>query len=125
MSEKLNKEIGTVNYDNIVIKAGDVGHIELAPGQGRLQRGSVIDAEGVLYVGTTADSSGNVTATGKTPSYILCDDTDTDDTEKTVACVYKNGNYIRNNLVTGAGYRLTDEDAEKLRTVNIIVETAE
>lgn len=113
MSEMLNKELGTVGYDNLVIRAGDVGHIQLAEGQGKLQRGSVIGANGKLYDGTD------------TPSYILCDETETDDTEKTTACVYKNGNYIRNSLTVAYGYTLTDADVEKLRTVNIIVETAQ
>lgn len=113
MSEMLNKEVGTVGYDNLVIRAGDVGHIQLAEGQGKLQRGSVITTTGKLYDGTDA------------PSYILCDETETDDTEKTTACVYKNGNYIRNSLVVASGYTLRDADVETLRKVNIIVETAQ
>ena len=54
-----------------------------------------------------------------------CAQSETDDTEKTTACVYKNGNYIRNSLTVASGYTLTDADVEKLRTVNIIVETAQ
>lgn len=113
MSEMLNKDLGTVGYDNLVICAGDVGHIKLAAGQGKLPRGSVIDTTGKLMV------------SGATPAYILCDETEVDDTEETTACVYKNGNYIRNSLYVASGYELTNEDIEKLRTVNIIVETAQ
>lgn len=116
MSEMLNRDLGTVGYDNLVIRAGDVGHVELAAGQGILKRGSIINDDGKLYNGS---------ADGKQPLYILCDDTETDDTEETTASVYKNGNYIRNSLIVATGYTLTDADVEELRKVNIIVETAE
>lgn len=112
MAKMLNKDLGTVDYDNLVIKAGDVGHIELAAGQGILKRGSVIDTEG------------NLLNTGKTAAYILCDTVETDDTEKTVAAAYKNGNYIRNSLIVANSYTLTEADVENLRKVNIIVEAA-
>lgn len=112
MAEMLSKDVGSVGYDNLVIKAGDVGHIELAAGQGVLRRGSVIDVDGKLL------------DAGKVASYILCDDVETDDTEKTIATAYKNGNYIRNSLIVAKSYKLADADVENLRKVNIIVEAA-
>lgn len=112
MSEALNKGLGTVNYDNLVIRAGDVGHVELAAGQGELPRGAVIDTEGKLM------------SEGGSPCYILCDETITDDLEKTIACVYKNGKFVRNSLYVAQGYELTDTDIEKLRCINIMIEDA-
>lgn len=125
MSEALNKGLGTVNYDNLIIRAGDVGHVELAAGQGELPRGAVIDTEGYLMSkGRMIGEEGKQTLIEATPSYILCDDTKTDDTEKTVACVYKNGNFVRNSLYVAQEYELSETDIERLRSVGIIIEDA-
>lgn len=112
MSDLLNKNLGSVNYDNLIIKSGHVGHVQLAAGQGKLSKGSVIATDGTLLT------------TGKEASYILCDDTVTDDTDTVTAAVYKTGNYIRNSLIVADNYTFTDSDAEKLRKVGIIVEAA-
>lgn len=108
----MNTDYGTVEYDNLVNKEGDVGSIQLAAGQGTLAKGSVISTDGTLM------------ATGKTPSYILCDETETDDAETVTGIVWKNGNFVKESLVVATGYTLTDADIASLRDVNIIVESA-
>lgn len=112
MSE-LSKDYGTVDYDNLVIRSGDVGSIQLSAGQGTLKKGSVIDDKGML-----------LNSTSSIPAYVLCDATVTDDTETTTGIIYKNGCFIRESLITDKGYALTDADVEKLRDVGIIVESA-
>lgn len=114
MSTALNKDYGSIEYDNLVIKAGEVGSIQIASGQGTLTRGSVIDANGKLL--------SNVASEGA--KYILCDDTETDDEETVTGIVYKTGVFVRNSLVVAGGYEFTDSNAEELRDVGIIVEDA-
>lgn len=110
---ELSKDYGTVEYDNLVIRSGDVGSIRLAPNQGILKKGSVIDSKGALMC-----------ATSTAAAYVLCDRTVTDDAEDTTGIVYKNGCFIRESLVTAKGYTITDADIEKLRSVGIIIESA-
>lgn len=112
MSDMLNKNYGTLKYDNLVNRAGDVGSIQIAAGQGILERGSVIDDEGKLL---SADG---------TASYILCDETTTDDTDTVTGIVYKNGNFVRNSLIVDKDYELAQKDIDALRKIGIIVETA-
>ncbi|RDY28649.1 hypothetical protein [Lachnotalea glycerini] len=109
----LNKDYGSVDYDNLVNRSGEVGSIQLAAGQGILAKGSVIDTTGMLL------------KNGATAAYILCDETETDDTETVIGIVYKNGNFVRNSLVVASEYTFTDADADNLRDVGIIVETAQ
>ncbi len=108
----MNTDYGTVGYDNLVNRAGDVGSIQLAAGQGTLAKGSVISTDG------------NLMTTGKTPSYILCDETETDDTDTVTGIVWKNGNFVKESLLVKTGYTLTDADIASLRDVNIIIESA-
>lgn len=111
--QELSKDYGTVEYDNLVISAGDVGSIALASGQGTLEKGSVIDSRGLLMCTTSS-----------IPAYVLCDKTVTDDEEATTGIVYKNGCFVRESLVTAKGYTLKNTDIDKLRSVGIIVESA-
>ncbi len=161
----LNQNVSTLNYDNLVNCAGDVGTIKLAAGQGKLLKGSIIDTDGKLLavrVGATTttfvktsdttyddtktyftESNGAYTkatitvfASGTTyyervmstekakASYILCEDIQTDETNQTVATVWKNGNFVKNSVVVGKDYILTDADVADLRDVSIIFESA-
>ena len=118
MSTALNKDYGSVDYDNLVIKAGEVGSIQLAAGQGTLTRGSVIDEAGKLLAGKAGEETAPVA------KYILCDDTETDDDGTVTGIVYKTGVFARNSLIVAKNYKLSDENAEELRDVGIIVEDA-
>lgn len=161
----LNTDYGTVDYDNLINRPGDVGSIQLEAGQGTLERGSVIDNNGKLLdeaeaqvvatYAVTADTvydsdktyytesngvytEANIDAfvTGTTyyekiegvevrkAAYILCDETETDDTETVTGIVYKNGNFVKDSLVVATGYSLTDSDVDDLRHVGIIIEAA-
>ena len=113
MSTVLNKDYGSVDYDNLVIRSGEVGSIQLAAGQGTLERGSVIDGNGKLLSGTSESAK-----------YILCDNTETDDYETTTGIIYKTGVFVRNSLVVAKDYELSDANIEELRDVGIIVEYA-
>ena len=118
MGTELNRDYGSVDYDNLVIRAGEVGSIQLAAGQGTLKRGSVIDEKGKLLAGKPEEGDAPVA------KYILCDETETDDEDSVTGIVYKTGVFVRNSLVVAQGYELTDENAEELRDVGIIVESA-
>lgn len=109
MEQNLNSVEAVVRYDNLVITAGDAGTIEIASGEGKLTRGSVID------------NAGKLLATGATPYGILTDDVDAT-SEAVVATVWKSGKFVKNSLVTKGDIDASDIDA--LRVHGIFVEEA-
>lgn len=109
----MNEDMGDVDFDNLVIRGGDVGHIQLAAGQGTLSRGSVIDDTGTLLA---ADANAR---------YILADETETDDTDTVTGVVYKSGIFVTDSLIVASGYTFDDDDAENLRDYGIVVEAAQ
>ena len=126
----MNSTVGTTDFDNMVIKAGAAGHIRLAAGQGVIEKGSVIDADGLLYDGTEPEepAEGEEEKTAAVPRFILCDETDTGDSASgadVTAAVWKTGTFIRGSLIVAEGYTFTDADAEALRDYGIIVEDAQ
>jgi len=112
MSTRLDHDIATVDFENLVIGGAQVGTVKLQAAQGALKRGTVIDATGAVLT------------TGGTAKYILAEDVTVDDSEPTVAVVYITGKFVRNSLIVAPGYTFADADAENLRDVTIFVEDA-
>lgn len=123
---RMDNFVGELVYDNLIISAGDVGHLRLEPNQGVLKRGSLVTkAERMVPSGEEGsteevkkDAELAVGGMGEA-AYILTDDIDT--SKETVATVYKNGKYVRESLILNGD--ITDTDIEALRTVGIIVES--
>lgn len=109
---RLDNTVGEMTYDNLIIRAGDVGTIKLAASQGTLKRGSLVTEEA---------TDGSVLATGGNAdaSYVLTDEVDTTD-GAVVATVYKNGKFVKNSLILSGD--IADADIQALRLRGIIVE---
>jgi len=107
-----SKDLSKQEYDNLVIREGDVGQIELVAGQGKVLRGTVVD------------EAGKVLETGATASFVVADDVEVDESTATVANVYKNGCFVKGSLIVAEGYALAATDIANLRQVGIIVEDA-
>jgi len=119
---RLDNQVGEMTYDNLIIRAGDVGTVKLSASQGILKRGSLVTEEKtVAATDTTEAVDGSVLATGGSAdaAYVLTDDYDTTD-GAVVATVYKNGKFVKNSLITSGD--ITDADVQALRKLGIIVE---
>jgi len=120
MSKRLDENIGTVEYDGLIVSnvpVADVVTVKLAAGTGVLKCGTVVtgaaDAE-------LAPAAAALVATNGT--FVLTDDTDI--TEATVATAYRTGHFARNKLTTDGTYALTAADEEILRNAGILLSDA-
>ena len=120
MSKRLDENIGTVEYDGLIVSnvpVADVVTVKLAAGTGVLKRGTVVtgaaDAE-------LAPAAAALVATNGT--FVLTDDIDI--TEATVATAYRTGHFARNKLTTDGTYALTAADEEILRNAGILLSDA-
>jgi len=119
---RLDNNVGSMTYDNLIIRAGDVGSIKLSAGQGTLKRGSLVTEEQTMAATDTTDAiDGSILATGgkADASYVLTDDFDTTD-GAVVATVYKNGKFVKDSLIISG--TADDKDFQALRQRGIIVE---
>ena len=117
MATKLNENIGTVEYDGLIVAnvpEADVVTVSLAAGTGILKRGTVVTgtAGGNLAPAAAALSTGKAI-------YILADDTDV--TKATTATAYRTGHFAKNKLTTDGSYTLTASDEEIMRNAGILL----
>ena len=102
--------VGTVGYDNLVIRgAQHVGTITIAE-ENNLKRGAIVTALGAKM------------ATGGVPYGILADDVDATDAA-TVGQVYLDGTYALETIEEVVGYSLAAADIAALRDIGIYVES--
>ena len=105
-------KVGTVVYDNLVIRgAQHVGTITIPSGK-------------TLKKGTIVTSAGAAMATSGAPYGIIADDIDTTDGALAVQ-VYLDGTYIRETIEEVMGYTLSASDIAALRDISIYVEHAQ
>lgn len=124
MSKRLDENIGTVDYDGLIVTNepdADVVTVTLAASQGVLARGTVITgaAGGKLSAAAAALVATNAV-------YILADETDTGtgtaaDVEATA---YRTGHFARNKLIFSGEYTLKPADEEALRAAGILLSDA-
>ena len=132
MSKMLNENLGTVDYDEVIIgnfPVADVVMVKLAGGQGVVKRGTVVtgDPGGEMKAIAAAVTAGKAL-------YIVTDDTDTGETPgeeeeeeppaAVFATVYRSGKFNRKKVLTDGSYKLTAADEEYLRLGNILMEDA-
>jgi hypothetical protein len=123
MSKRLDENIGTVDYDGLIVTnepVADVVTVTLAASQGVLARGTVITgaAGGELSAAAAALVATNAV-------YILADETDTGTGTAVTATAYRTGHFARNKLIFGgSGYALKPADEEALRAAGILLSDA-
>ena len=122
MSKRLDENIGTVDYDGLIVTnepVADVVTVTLAATQGVLARGTVITgaAGGELYAAAAA-----LVATDAV--YILADETDTGTGTAVTATAYRTGHFARNKLSTDGSYTLDAADEEIMRNAGILLSDA-
>lgn len=124
MKNRLDENIGAVEYDGLIVAnepVADVVTVKLKGGAGTLKRGTVVTgAAGAELLPVAAALS----ATSGT--YILTDDTDTGSVDiiGNVATAYRTGHFARNKLHTAGKYTLTAADEEILRNAGILLSDA-
>lgn len=122
MSKRLDENIGTVDYDGLIVTnepVADVVTVTLAATQGVLARGTVITgaAGGELSAAAAALVATNAV-------YILADETDTGTGTAVTATAYRTGHFARNKLSTDGSYTLVAADEEIMRNAGILLSDA-
>lgn len=122
MSKRLDENIGTVDYDGLIVTnepVADVVTVTLAASQGVLARGTVITgaAGGELSAAAAALVTTNAV-------YILADETDTGTGTAVTATAYRTGHFARNKLSTDGSYTLVAADEEIMRNAGILLSDA-
>jgi len=119
MSKRLDETIGAVGFDNLfngLEPAAEVFHVDVAAGQGVLERGTLLaTADGGMKM---IDAS----TTGKANA-VLAEAVDTAD-GAAVAVAYRTGHFNANKLIVADGYEITAEDKEALRVAGILISDA-
>ena len=122
MSKRLDENVGTVDYDGLIVTnepVADVVTVTLAASQGVLARGTVITgaAGGELSAAAAALVATNAV-------YILADETDTGTGTAVTATAYRTGHFARNKLSTDGSYTLVAADEEIMRNAGILLSDA-
>ena len=133
MSKRLDENLGTMDYDGLIVTnepVADVFTVTIRKGasaKATLKRGTVLALSSgtagdgkMVALGTTAASNDTLTANA-----ILCDDTEIGTDADVEASAYRTGHFARNKLIFGgSGYALKPADEEALRAAGILLSDA-
>ena len=115
---RLDENLGAVGFDNLIngtYPPAEVFHVEVAAGQGTLERGTLLATADGGMVKISSATTGKANA-------VLAELIDTD--AETVAVAYRTGHFNANKLIVADGYEITAADKEALRTAGILVSDA-
>lgn len=117
---RIDENLGSVGYDNLinsVYPPTEVFGVQLAPGQGVLERGTLLASgeNGMLMIGTETTGKANA---------VLAETVDTGESEPVTVIAYRTGHFNANCLIVAEGYEITATDKETLRTVGILLSDA-
>lgn len=124
MSRRLDENLGGVGFDNLIADMyppADVFSVQLAAGQGILERGTLLarkDDGTMEMIGTETTGKANA---------VLSDPVDTGDSaegETVPGIAYRTGHFNTNRLIVAEGYEITAADREALRTAGILTSEA-
>lgn len=132
MSKRLDENIGTVDYDGLIVTNEPVADVftvtirKETSEKATFKRGTVLalssgtDGGGkMVALGTTAGSNETLTANA-----ILCDDTEIGTAADVEATAYRTGHFARNKLIFSGEYTLKPADEEALRAAGILLSDA-
>ena len=116
---RLDENLGAVGFDNLIhgtTPGAEVFSVELAAGQGKLERGTLLAAADGGMVKISATTTGKANA-------VLAEAADTTD-GAVRGIAYRTGHFNANALIVADGYEITAADKEALRGVGILVSDA-
>lgn len=132
MSKRLDENIGTVDYDGLIVTNEPVADVftvtirKETSEKATFKRGTVLalssgtgGAGKMVALGTTAGSNETLTANA-----ILCDDTEIGTAADVEATAYRTGHFARNKLIFSGKYTLKPADEEALRAAGILLSDA-
>ena len=129
MSKRLDENIGTVDYDGLIVTNEPVADVftvtirKETSEKATFKRGTVLALSGgdgkMVALGTTAGSNETLTANA-----ILCDDTEIGTAADVEATAYRTGHFARNKLIFSGKYTLKPADEEALRAAGILLSDA-
>lgn len=129
MSKRLDENIGTVDYDGLIVTNEPVADVftvtirKETREKATFKRGTVLALSSVdskmVALGTTAGSNETLTANA-----ILCDDTEIGTAANVEATAYRTGHFARNKLIFRGEYTLKPADEEALRAAGILLSDA-
>ena len=120
MSTRLDENIGARGFDNLISGVNppaEVFHVELAPNQGVIKRGTLLATSDDGMVKISSATTGKANA-------VLADDIDTNDVDAVIGTAYRTGHFNGNALIVADGYAITAADKEALRGVGILLSDA-
>ena len=121
---RLDENLGGVGFDNLIADSyppADVFSVQLAAGQGILERGTLLarkDDGTMEMIGTETTGKANA---------VLSDPVDTGDAaegETVPGIAYRTGHFNTNRLIVAEGYEITAADREALRVAGILTSEA-
>lgn len=118
MAKRLDENLGSVGYDNLVngiAPGAEVFSVQLAAGQGVLERGTLLAVTDGGMVKISADTTGKANA-------VLAETVDA--TEAVTGIAYRTGHFNANKLIVADGYEITAADKEALRVAGILISDA-
>ena len=116
---RLDENLGAVGFDNLIAgttPAAEVFSVQVAAGQGVLERGTLLATGSGGLVKISSGTTGKANA-------VLAEDVDTADGAAT-AIAYRTGHFNANALKVADGYEITAADKEALRGVGILLSDA-
>ena len=132
MSKRLDENLGTVDYDGLIVTNEPVADVftvtirKEASAKATLKRGTVLALSSgtagdgkMVALGTTAASNETLTA-----NCILAEDVEVGTTAGVTVLAYRTGHFARNKLAVASGYTLKATDEEELRKAGILLSDA-
>lgn len=133
MSKRLDENLGTVDYDGLIVTNEPVADVftvtirKEATAAATYKRGTVM----ALPAGTVGDGKLVILGSTATPNEtltancILAEDVEVGTTADVTALAYRTGHFARNKLIFGgSGYALKPADEEALRAAGILLSDA-
>ena len=130
---RLDENLGAVGFDNLInglYPPAEVFSVQVAGGQGVLERGTLLASGTDGMVMISASSTGKANAVLADPvdtGAAVEQDPDADDpvtAEAVTATAYRTGHFNTNSLIVADGYEITAADKEALRVAGILISDA-
>lgn len=136
---RLDENLGAVGFDNLInglYPPAEVFSVQLASGQGTLERGTLLASgdNGMTMIAAATTGKANAVLaepvdTGEAAANDAAggadgEGTDTAEAETVTAIAYRTGHFNANALIVADGYEITATDKEALRVAGILISDA-